>query len=99
MAFVRSMWTTDNDHAAENQMHTGRHRLDEIQPSIGAWTHYGLGSLNDNLPSYIVLRGPRRPATRISPGWSYPGQKQAGAPLALGGEPLPHGKRSPDVLP
>ena len=25
MCFVRNMWTTDNDHAAENQIHTGRH--------------------------------------------------------------------------
>src|SRR5256714_3692497 len=66
IAFVRSMWTTDNDHAAENQMHTGRHRLDEIQPSIGAWVHYGLGSLNDNLPSYIFLGGPTRPGPRTT---------------------------------
>src|SRR5262249_18317661 len=35
IAFVRNMYTTDNDHAAENQIHTGRHRLDETQPSIG----------------------------------------------------------------
>ena len=25
------------------------------RPSMGAWTSYGLGSLNDNLPSFIVL--------------------------------------------
>ena len=37
LAIIRSMYTTDNDHAAENQFHTGRHKLDEIQPSIGAW--------------------------------------------------------------
>src|SRR5438105_12261464 len=43
LAFVRSMYTTDNDHAAENQIHTGRHRLDEVQPSLGAWVQYGLG--------------------------------------------------------
>ena len=48
LCFVRNMWTTDNDHAAENQIHTGRHRLDEQQPSIGAWAHYGLGTLNEN---------------------------------------------------
>src|SRR5207253_7485391 len=66
LAFVRSMYTTDNDHAAENQMHTGRHRLDETQPSIGAWVHYGLGSLNDNLPQFVVLGGPTRPDTRQS---------------------------------
>jgi hypothetical protein len=98
IAFVRNMWTTDNDHAAENQMHTGRHRLDEIQPSIGAWVHYGLGSLNDNLPQYIVLGGPTRPDTRISIGSYYLGPKHAGVPLALGSDPLPHGRRSPDVL-
>ena len=28
------MWTTDNDHAAENQIHTGRHRLDEVQQEL-----------------------------------------------------------------
>ena len=28
LAVVRSMWTTDNDHAAEFQMHTGLHKLD-----------------------------------------------------------------------
>jgi Protein of unknown function (DUF1501) len=25
------------------------------RPSIGAWTDYGLGSVNDNLPSFVVL--------------------------------------------
>jgi hypothetical protein len=34
ICFVRNMWTTDNDHAAENQFHTGRHKLDESQPSF-----------------------------------------------------------------
>src|SRR5262249_56780719 len=34
IAFVRSMYTTDNDHAAEFQMHHGRHKLDERQPVI-----------------------------------------------------------------
>ena len=68
ISFVRNMWTTDNDHAAENQMHTGRHRLDEVQPSVGAWAHYGLGSLNENLPKFVVLGGPTRTNTRDSIG-------------------------------
>src|SRR5437762_820504 len=58
IAFVRNMWTTDNDHFAENQIHTGRHRLDEQQPSIGSWVHYGLGTLNENLSKFVVLGGP-----------------------------------------
>src|SRR5262249_9153972 len=49
LAVVRSMYTTDNHHYAEQQMHHGRHRLDEKQPSIGSWLHYGLGTLNQNL--------------------------------------------------
>jgi hypothetical protein len=99
MAFVRSMYTTDNDHAAENQMHTGRHRLDEVQPSIGSWVSYGLGSLNDNLPQFIVLGGPTRPDTRVSIQSHYLGPKYAGVPLAVDpNNPLPYGTRRPDVL-
>jgi hypothetical protein len=93
------MWTTDNDHAAENQIHTGRHRLDETAPSIGAWVHYGLGSLNDNLPSFVVLGGPTRPDTRQSIHPYYLGPEHAGVPLALDPKnPLSYGVRSPDVL-
>jgi hypothetical protein len=99
IAFVRSMWTTDNDHAAENQIHTGRHRLDEIQPSIGAWVHYGLGSLNENLPQFIVLGGSSRGDTRQSIQSLYLGPRHAGVPLAIDPKnPLLYGKRSPDVL-
>jgi hypothetical protein len=99
IAFVRNMYTTDNDHAAENQMHTGRHRLDEVQPSIGSWVHYGLGSLNDNLPSFCVVGGPTRPDTRPSIDSYYLGPQHAGIPLSLDpANPLPFGKRSADVL-
>ena len=57
IAVVRSMWTTDNDHAAQLQFHTGRHIFDGFHPSVGSWVHYGLGSLNDNLPQFIVMGG------------------------------------------
>ncbi len=94
LCFIRNMWTTDNDHAAENQMHTGRHRLDEQQPSIGAWAHYGLGSLNDNLPKFAVLGGPTRSDTRLSIDSLYLGPQHAGVPLALDpNKPLPFGRR------
>lgn len=58
LALVRSMWTTDNDHGAQLQFHTGRHALEGPFPTIGSWVHWGLGSLNDNLPSYCVLGTP-----------------------------------------
>ena len=99
IAFVRNVYTTDNDHAAENQIHTGRHRLDETQPTIGSWVHYGLGSLNDNLPQYIVLGGPTRSDTRQSISSYYLGPRYNGIPLNIDpNNPLPNGRRSPDIL-
>ena len=58
LAVVRSMWTTDNNHGAQLQFHTGRHSLDGFFPTVGSWIHYGLGSLNDNLPQFIVMGTP-----------------------------------------
>ncbi len=58
IAFIRSMWTTDNNHGAQVQFHSGRHMLDPRVPTLGAWINYGLGSLSDNLPQFINI-GPR----------------------------------------
>lgn len=55
MAIVRSMYTTDDNHGAQTQFHSGRHMLDGQYPNLGAWVHFGLGSLNDNLPQYISM--------------------------------------------
>jgi len=55
LAVVRSMWTTDSNHGAQAQFHTGRHMLDPPQPTLGGWVHYGLGSLNDDLPQFISM--------------------------------------------
>jgi hypothetical protein len=53
LAVVRSMWTTDSNHGAQTQFHSGRHTNDGAFPNLGAWVHYGLASLNDDLPQYI----------------------------------------------
>jgi hypothetical protein len=58
LCLVRGMWTTDNNHGAQLQFHTGRHALEGPYPTIGSWVHYGLGSLNDNLPQFVVLGTP-----------------------------------------
>ena len=50
IALIRSTWTTDNDHGAILQFHTGRHIFDGYLPTLGSWVHYGLGSMNENLP-------------------------------------------------
>ncbi len=55
IAIVRSMYTTDDNHGAQTQFHTGRHMLDGEFPTLGAWVHYGLGTLNDNLPQFVSM--------------------------------------------
>jgi hypothetical protein len=58
MAFVRSVYAeSDNHPAALLQFLTGMPR--QGNPSIGAWTVYGLGADNDNLPAFVVLRDGR----------------------------------------
>ncbi|MEO2019189.1 MAG: DUF1501 domain-containing protein [Fuerstiella sp.] len=58
LSVVRSVWTEDIDHGAQLQFHTGRHRNDGFFPTIGSWVSYGLGTLNGNLPEFIVLGKP-----------------------------------------
>ncbi len=94
MAFVRSMWTTDNDHAAQLQFHTGRHVFEGFQPTIGAWVHYALGSLSDNLPKFVVLGNPPGDCCGgvAAHGASYLGPEHAGIPLRVDPKnPLPFG--------
>jgi hypothetical protein len=55
IAFIRSMYTTDDNHGAQTQFHSGRHMLDGEFPNLGAWVHYGLGTLNENLPQFISM--------------------------------------------
>ena len=58
LCLIRSMWTEDSNHGAQLQFHTGRHRVDGFFPTIGSWVNYGLSSLNENLPEFIVLGTP-----------------------------------------
>ncbi|MCI0746011.1 MAG: DUF1501 domain-containing protein [Verrucomicrobia subdivision 3 bacterium] len=52
---IRSMKTdVPNHEPALLQMHTGN--VQPIRPAIGSWLLYGLGSENENLPGYVVLR-------------------------------------------
>jgi hypothetical protein len=55
IAVIRSMWTTDSNHGAQSEFHTGRNMLDGEFPTLGAWVNYGLGSLNDNLPQFVSI--------------------------------------------
>jgi len=58
MCIIRSMHTEGNAHGeALLRLHTGQANL--VRPSVGAWVSYGLGSENENLPSFITISPPR----------------------------------------
>jgi len=62
LCWIRSMVGVHNNHTesivnlATGRMFTGR-------PSLGAWLSYALGTENDSLPAYVVLRDPAGYAT------------------------------------
>ena len=77
------MWTSDNDHGAQLQFHTGRHALEGPHPTVGSWVRYGLGSLNDDLPSFVVLGKPLADCCggQSGHGGNYLGPEYSGVPL------------------
>ena len=54
LCFVKSMVTDQINHAPAMTKFLSGHHL-AGRPSLGAWTSYGLGSENRNLPDYLVL--------------------------------------------
>jgi hypothetical protein len=57
ICLIRSMYTEHNNHTeALVMMSTGK--LFQGRPSVGAWVSYALGTVNQNLPAYVVLRDP-----------------------------------------
>ncbi len=94
IAVIRSMWTTDDNHGAQVQFHSGRHMLDGRFPTIGAWINYGLGTLNENLPQFISM-GPRFFDTRDG---HYLGPAYDAVPLRVDpNNPLPYAKPELDL--
>jgi Protein of unknown function (DUF1501) len=100
LALVRSMWTTDNNHGAQLQFHTGRHSLEGQFPTLGSWIHYGLGSLNANLPQFVVMGTPIADCCggTGAHGSNYLGPEHAGVQLEVDPKnPLPFAAPGPEV--
>jgi hypothetical protein len=93
LAVVRSLWTLDNDHGAQLTFQTGRHVREGAHPTLGSWVCYGLGSVNDNLPEYVVLGEPTGDCCggAWTHGASYLGPEYAGVRLKVDPKkPLPY---------
>ena len=89
MAFVKSLYSDSFAHgSAVLQMNSGR--ILQGHPSIGAWMSYGLGTLNQNLPAYVVMLDPRGGPTTGAPNWSsgYMPAVHQGTLLRTAGEPI-----------
>src|SRR4051794_38712827 len=57
LCLLRSMQTDLPAHPqAFLQLHTGSFQF--VRPSLGAWTLYGLGTANENLPGFVTLTPP-----------------------------------------
>lgn len=69
LCVIRSMYTDTAAHASGClQMNTGNVIIGK--PSLGSWLSYGLGSQNENLPSFVVMTDPRGGPIGSASNWS-----------------------------
>jgi hypothetical protein len=69
LAFIHSMVATSNVHGPATFMQNTGFVLPGF-PHMGAWISYGLGSLNENLPTFVVLPDARGFAPNGPANWS-----------------------------
>jgi hypothetical protein len=104
MAFIRSMHTEAINHEpAISYMQTGNQITGK--PCLGAWTSYGLGSLNDDLPTFVVLIAQPTNTEQVQACsarlWSsgfLPGE-HAGVSFRTSGDPILYINNPPGVAP
>jgi hypothetical protein len=69
IAFIHSMVSKSNVHGPATFMQNSGFVLPGF-PSMGAWISYGLGSMNENLPAFVVLPDARGYAPNGPANWS-----------------------------
>jgi hypothetical protein len=69
LCVIKSLYTDTAAHASGClQMNTGSVQIGK--PSLGAWLSYGLGTLSDSLPSFVVMTDPRGGPIGSASNWS-----------------------------
>ncbi|HLN32975.1 MAG TPA: DUF1501 domain-containing protein [Gemmataceae bacterium] len=69
LCVIKSLYTDTAAHASGClQMNTGVVQIGK--PSLGAWLSYGLGTINDSLPSFVVMTDPRGGPIGSASNWS-----------------------------
>src|SRR5260370_8976787 len=83
------MKNDDNDHfGATMGIHAGSNNFS--RPSIGSWVSYGLGTVNQNLPSFMVLAPYLPYAGGQVWGSDFLPAVHQGTRIVPGGEPIPN---------
>ncbi|MEY2598456.1 MAG: hypothetical protein RLZZ142_715 [Verrucomicrobiota bacterium] len=92
LTVVRSLKTSTNVHdPAVNVMNCGSPMFD--RPTLGAWLSYGLGSVNRDLPSYVVLTSGAsdgQPLLQSFWGNGFLDSRHQGVPFLNQGAPVLH---------
>jgi hypothetical protein len=86
ITLIRSMQTESVCHETALRIAHSGHPLATDRPALGAWLTYGLGSLNQNLPAFVVLPDPAGLPINGTLNWSagwLPAQHQ-GTPFNIG---------------
>ena len=84
LCLLRGMHTDVPAHAqATTKLHTGSFQF--VRPSMGAWTLYGLGTENENLPGFVTLNPPRNQGGAQNYGSSFLPATFQGVPIKVGG--------------
>jgi hypothetical protein len=89
IAFVHSLVADSPQHgSAMFQMNTGK--ILSGSPCLGSWVNYGLGSVNENLPGFVVLLDPRGGPISGAKNWSsgYMPAHYEGTVLRAAGAPI-----------
>lgn len=92
ICLIRSMKNDHGDHfEATLGIHTGS--VTFTRPSIGSWVSYGLGTVNQNLPSFVVLAPELPYAGGQVWGSDFLPAMHQGTRIVPGPEPIPNMRR------
>lgn len=89
LCVIRSLYGDTAAHASGClQMNTGSIFIGK--PSLGSWVNYGLGTVNQNLPGFVVMTDPRGGPIGSASNWSagYMPAMHQGTLFRSGGTPL-----------
>lgn len=100
IAFVHSMTADSPIHgSAMLMMNSGK--ILSGSPALGSWVNYGLGSVNENLPGYVVMLDPKAGPISGAKNWSsgYMPASYAGTVFRTKGAPILNLDRPQGITP